>query len=71
MTLNPLAWTSQTPFMTRNRPLRVNDGGLFRLAVCAGGQPAGGPNAGSPTKLLIDFGQTHKGQTGWNTLEHP
>jgi hypothetical protein len=48
-----------------------NKGGSVRLAVYAGGQLAGGPQAGSPAKLLFDFGQTPKGQTGWNTLEHP
>jgi hypothetical protein len=50
--------------------LPVNDGGSVRLAVYAGGQLEGGPHAGSPAKLLTDFGQTPKGQTGWNTLEH-
>ena len=50
--------------------LPVNDGGSVRLAVYAGGQLDGGPHAGSPAKLLIDFGQTPTGQTGWNTLEH-
>lgn len=51
--------------------LPVNDGGSVRLAVYAGGQLEGGPSAGSPAKLLFDFGQTPKGQIGWNTLEHP
>ena len=51
--------------------LPVNDGGSVRLAVYAGGQLEGGPHAGSPAKLLFDFGQTPVGQTGWNTLEHP
>jgi hypothetical protein len=51
--------------------LPVNEGGSVRLAVYAGGQLDGGPHAGSPAKLLTDFGQTPKGQTGWNTLEHP
>lgn len=50
--------------------LPVNNGGSVRLAVYTGGQLNGGPYAGSPAKLLIDFGQTPKGQTGWNTLEH-
>jgi hypothetical protein len=50
--------------------LPVNDGGSVRLAVYAGSQLDGGPHAGSPAKLLTDFGQTPKGQTGWNTLEH-
>ncbi|MHC4880253.1 MAG: hypothetical protein ACYTGL_27705 [Planctomycetota bacterium] len=51
--------------------LPVNEGGSVRLAVYAGGQLDGGPHAGSPAKLLTDFGQTPKGQTGWNTLTHP
>jgi len=51
--------------------LPVNDGGSIRLAVYAGGQLDGGPHAGSPARLLFDFGQTPKGQAGWNTLEHP
>ena len=51
--------------------LPENDGGSVRLAVYAGGQLDGGPHSDSPAKLLIDFGQTPKGQTGWNTLEHP
>lgn len=51
--------------------LPVNERGSVRLAVYAGGQLDGGPHAGSPAKLLTDFGQTPKGQTGWNTLEHP
>ena len=51
--------------------LPVNDGGSVRLAVYAGGQLDGGPHAGSPARLLFDFGQTPKGQAGWNTLEHP
>jgi hypothetical protein len=51
--------------------LPVNDGGSVRLAVYAGGQLDGGPYAGSPARLLFDFGQTPKGQAGWNTLEHP
>ncbi|MCP4891937.1 MAG: hypothetical protein GY904_35780 [Planctomycetaceae bacterium] len=51
--------------------LPVNDGGSVRLAVYAGGQLDAGPHAGSPAKLLFDFGQTPEGQTGWNTLEHP
>jgi hypothetical protein len=51
--------------------LPVNHGGSVRLAVYAGGQLDGGPHAGSPARLLFDFGQTPKGQAGWNTLEHP
>jgi hypothetical protein len=51
--------------------LPVNDGGSVRLAVYAGGQLDGGPHAGSPARLLFDFGQTPQGQAGWNTLEHP
>ena len=51
--------------------LPVNDGGSVRLAVYAGGQLDGGPHAGSPARLLFDFGQTPKGQAAWNTLEHP
>ena len=51
--------------------LPKNDGGSVRLAVYAGGQLDGGPHSGSSAKLLFDFGQTPKGQTGWNTLEHP
>jgi hypothetical protein len=51
--------------------LPVNEGGSVRLAVYAGGQLDGGPHAGSPAKLLTDFEQTPKGQTGWNTFEHP
>ena len=50
--------------------LPVNDGGSVRLAVYAGGQLDGGPHSDSPAKLLFDFGQTPKGQTGWNTLKH-
>ena len=38
--------------------LPVNDGGSVRLAVYAGGGLDGGPHAGSPAKLLTDFGQT-------------
>jgi hypothetical protein len=48
-----------------------NDGGSVRLAVYAGGRLDGGPHAGSPAKLLFDFGQTPTGQTGWNVLETP
>jgi hypothetical protein len=51
--------------------LPQNDGSSVRLAVYAGGGLDGGPHAGSPAKLLFDFGQTPKGQAGWNTLEHP
>lgn len=47
-----------------------NDGGSVRLAVYAGGQLDGGPHSDSPAKLLFDFGQTPKGQSGWNTLKH-
>ena len=50
--------------------LPVNDGGSVRLAVYAGGQLDAGPHSDSPAKLLFDFGQTPKGQSGWNTLEH-
>ena len=51
--------------------LPKNDGSSIRIAVYAGGQLDGGPHSDSPAKLLFDFGQTPKGQTGWNTLEHP
>jgi hypothetical protein len=42
-----------------------------RLAVYAGGRLDDGPQSGSPARLLFDFGQTPKGQSGWLTLEHP
>ena len=48
-----------------------NKGTSARLAVYAGGSLNEGPHAGSPARLLFDFGQTPKGQSGWLTLEHP
>jgi hypothetical protein len=51
--------------------LPVNEDASVRLAVYAGGQLEDGPQAGSPAKLLCDFGETPAGQAGWNTLEHP
>lgn len=43
----------------------------IRLAVYAGGSLEEGPHAGSPARLLHDFGLTPKGQDGWITLQHP
>ncbi|MGB0155557.1 MAG: hypothetical protein ACPGFB_16155 [Verrucomicrobiales bacterium] len=51
--------------------LPVNEDPSVRLAVYAGGQLEAGPQAGSPAKLLFDFGETLPSQSGWNTLEHP
>ena len=51
--------------------LPVNEDASVRLAVYAGGQLEDGPQAGSPARLLFDFGETLPGQTGWNSLEHP
>jgi len=51
--------------------LPKNDGSSIRIAVYAGGQLDGGPHSDPPAKLLFDFGQTPKGETGWNTLKHP
>ena len=51
--------------------LPINDDDSVRLAVYAGGRLDGGPHFGTPAKLLCDFGQTPKGQSGWNTLEIP
>jgi hypothetical protein len=48
-----------------------NAGGSVRLAVYAGGTLDRGPPADSAATLLYDFGQTAKGQTGWNTIETP
>ncbi|MBP88460.1 MAG: hypothetical protein CMJ64_17390 [Planctomycetaceae bacterium] len=48
-----------------------NNGTSARLAVYAGGSLNEGPHASSPARLLFDFGQTPKGQSGWLTLEHP
>ena len=48
-----------------------NKGAAARLAVYAGGSLDQGPQAGASAKLLFDFGQTPKGQSGWVTLEHP
>ncbi|MHC4879262.1 MAG: hypothetical protein ACYTGL_22635 [Planctomycetota bacterium] len=42
-----------------------------RLAVYGGGSLDKGPHSDSPARLLFDFGQTPKGQSGWLTLEHP
>jgi hypothetical protein len=43
----------------------------IRLAVYAGGTLQGGPHAGTPARLLYDFGKTSQQKTGWITLEHP
>jgi hypothetical protein len=51
--------------------LPKNDDSSIRIAVYAGGQLDGGPHSDPPAKLLFDFGQTPKGETGWNTLKHP
>lgn len=48
-----------------------NVGESARLAVFAGGSLHKGPYSGGPARLLYDFGQTPKGQSGWLTLEHP
>jgi len=48
-----------------------NSSGTVRLAVYAGGTLNGGPHAGTPAKLLHDFGPTVRGQSGWLTLKHP
>jgi hypothetical protein len=48
-----------------------NNGASARLAVYAGGSLDKGPHSDSPARLLFDFGQTPKGQSGWLTLEHP
>jgi len=45
--------------------------GQIRLAVYAGGTLDGGPHAGTPARLLSDFGKTDAGASGWITLEHP
>ena len=45
--------------------------GQIRLALYAGGTLDGGPHAGTPARLLFDFGKTNKGESGWITLEHP
>lgn len=50
--------------------LPVNDSGSVRPAVYADGQLDSGPHAHSPAKLLFNFGQTPKGETGRNTPEH-
>ena len=44
--------------------------GQIRLAVYAGGTLEGGPHAGTPARLLCDFGKTNKGDDGWITLGH-
>lgn len=49
----------------------LNDDASARLAVYAGGTLDRGPHVGSPARLLLDFGQTPEGQTGWVTMEHP
>lgn len=48
-----------------------NTGASARLAVYAGGSLDKGPHSGSAARLLFDFGQTPKGQSGWLTLKHP
>jgi len=48
-----------------------NVNGTTRLAIYTGGQLNEGPYAGSPAKLLYDFGQIPKGASGWVTLKHP
>ena len=48
-----------------------NQGGQIRLAVYAGGSLEDGPHAGTPARLLCDFGKTDKEGTGWLKLEHP
>jgi hypothetical protein len=48
-----------------------NEGGQIRLAVYAGGTLEGGPHAGTPARLLCDFGTTNKNESGWLKLEHP
>jgi len=48
-----------------------NTSGAARLAVYAGGSLEHGPHRDPPAKLLFDFGQTPKGQSGWVTLKHP
>ena len=45
--------------------------GQIRLAVYAGGTLEGGPHAGTPAKLLYDFGKTNQNESGWLTLGHP
>jgi len=45
--------------------------GQIRLAVYAGGTLDGGPHAGTPARLLYDFGKTSQATAGWITLEHP
>lgn len=45
--------------------------GQIRLAVYAGGTLEGGPHAGTPARLLYDFGKTDENKAGWITLEHP
>ena len=45
--------------------------GQIRLAVYAGGTLDAGPHAGTPARLLYDFGKTKGSKAGWITLEHP
>jgi len=48
-----------------------NNSGQIRLAVYAGGTLDGGPHAGTPARLVCDFGKTSREASGWVTLEHP
>ncbi len=48
-----------------------NQGGQIRLAVYAGGSLNDGPHAGTPARLLCDFGKTNEKGTGWLKLKHP
>jgi hypothetical protein len=55
----------------RRRPAAGTAGRDARSAHYAGGTLEGGPHAGTPARLLYDFGKTNKEKAGWITLEHP